>query len=531
MKKIIFLVISIFGLSIISYFLLSENNKEANNTEFFPRIVLGSEPSSMDPAKSLTIDTRAYLASLFEGLTNLDEYGNLEEGVAYEWSTNSNNTEYIFELRENALWSDGSPVTANDFKYSWLRVLNPETASGWASYLYHIQGAEKYNNGEAAEDSVGIEVLDSHTLKVILENPCSFFASMTSLQPYYPVKKEVIDSYGDGWTENVNTYISNGAFLLNKWEHDSEIVVSKNDYYWDKGGVKLSGLEFKLFSDSSAVMNSYEAGVLDYVGNILTVEEMQQISEIKNSDFVITKFIALNLGSPLFNNSNIRKAIALALNRDEITKMIGGQAKPLLRFIPCSFYNEIKERDCVEYGDGFSSLNNKERIEEASSLVKSANIDTNKKIIYLTNTSSLNVILAEVIKNQLSQIGLEVEIMAVEKKTFNSYRKEKKYDIVAASWAAEYPDITSYLYGFKSSDLNNYPGFKSNEFDDFYNDIMSESDVNKRFEIAFDAEDLVLNSYSAIPLYYENTAYISNNILKGYFYDITGCLKFINAYY
>lgn len=264
MKKKFLFFILIVGLFLISYFLLDRGRNQSSVDRFVPIIVLGSEPSSLDPAKSLTIDARSYLSSLFEGLVNLDENGGLKEGVAYEWSANTDNTEYIFKLRDNALWSDGSSLTAYDFKYAWLRVLDPEIASGWASYLYYIKGAEQYNNATGGKDTVGIEVLDDYTLKIILENPCSFFASMTSLQPYYPVKSETIEGYGDGWTENPNSFISNGAFILNKWDHDLEIVVSKNNNYWNKGNVKLSGIVFKLFSDSSAVMNSYDTGAIDY---------------------------------------------------------------------------------------------------------------------------------------------------------------------------------------------------------------------------------------------------------------------------
>jgi len=337
--------------------------------------------------------------------------------------------------------------------------------------------------------------------------------------------------YGDLWTETPSSFISNGAFFLDKWNHDLEVVMLKNNNYWNKDNVKLSGIIFKLFSDSSAVMNSYNAGEIDYVGNILTSEEMKQISEIKISDFIFTKFIALNLNSPIFKNYNIRKAVAMALDRKEISNIIGGQSLPLLRFIPCSFYNNFKKDICLQDGDGFSYLDNNNRINEAKLLLKDVDIKKYKKITYLTNTNSLNIMLAEIIKNQLSKIGLDVEIVAVEKKIFNTYRNEKKYDIVAASWAAEYPDITSYLYGFRSSDLNNYAGFKSEEFDSTLNAVMIEKDNNKRFELVYDAENLVLKSFAVIPLYYENSSYISNSNLKDFYYDITGCLKLSDSYY
>lgn len=528
-KFLVFGSIIFFLLLAVGCYYLINNNIQTTDVNISPKIVLGSEPSSIDPAKSLTIDVRSYLSNLFEGLVNIDEKGSINEGVAYEWSPNVNSTEYIFKLRDNAMWSDGVRVTANDFKYAWLRVLNPETASGWASYLYYIKGAEKYNNGTGSAEDVGIDVIDDNTLKVTLEKPCSFFISMTALQPYYPVRKDIIEKFGDRWTENANSFISNGAFRLNEWKHDLEISVIKNDFYWNKKHVELPEIIFKLFSDSSSILNSYEAGEIDYVGNILTAEEMKQISEIKTSSFIITKFISLNLNNNIFSDIKLRKAISIALDREEISKIIGGQASPLLSFIPHGFYNISEKKDYTEDSNHKNYLNKTSSINEAKLLLKDIDVKKYGKIKYLTNTSSSNLILAEIIKNQLSKIGLDVEIVAVEKKIFNTYRKEKKYDIVAASWAAEYPDITSYLYGFKSSDLNNYSGFKNSEFDSIFNNIMSENNLATRFKMVHDAENLVMDSFAVIPLYYENSYYITSGNIKGYFYDVTGCLNFTKA--
>ena len=192
-RNIIIVLIILFVLFfvILSISLIDKKSNNGSKSEEI-NIVLGSEPNSLDPALSLTIDVRSYMSNMFEGLLNIDKNGNISPGVAFNWESNENNTEYIFYLRKDAKWSDGTNITANDFKYEWLRVLDPNTASGWASYLYYIKGAEDYNNGNIGKDEVGIYVLDNYTLKVVLENPCSFFASMTALQPYYPVKESVI---------------------------------------------------------------------------------------------------------------------------------------------------------------------------------------------------------------------------------------------------------------------------------------------------------------------------------------------------
>ena len=519
---------------IIVIFVLAINQKNTSVEKQEINVALGSEPNSLDPAISLTIDVRSYLSNIFEGLVNINDKGEVKEGVAKKWESNDENTEYTFYLREDAKWSDGTQVTANDFKYAWLRVLKPETASGWASYLYYIKGAEKYNTGEGNPEDVGIDVIDDYTLKVTMESPCSFFTSMTALQPYYPVKENIINEFGEKWTQNANTYVSNGPFKLESWNHDSKITLIKNNNYWDTNKIKLSKINFILFSDSSAILNSYESGDLNYVGNMLTSEEMQQVAELKTSNFVYTKILAMNLNSNVFKDINVRKAISLALNRQEIANIMGVQMQPLTGLIPYGFHNVDENKDYTEDSNSTKYLQETSNIEEAKRLLEEAGYKDGQgldKIIYLTNTTSSNIALAEIVKSQLSKIGLDIEIQALESKVFNTYRKEKKFDIVAASWAAEYPDITSYLYGFKSTDLNNYASFNNTEFDELYNKILSEKNSSQRLKLTHEAEDLVMNSYCVAPLYSEETSFIANDNLKGYYYDITGSLNFSRAYF
>lgn len=532
MKKksiVIGLVALVFG-GLIVGLILNKQDKPKGELN----VSLGAEPNSLDPAISLTIDVRSYLSNLFEGLVNLDEKGNVVEGVAKEWSANDENTEYTFKLRENAKWTDGSNVKAQDFKYSWLRVLDPNTASGWASYLYYIENAEDYNNGTASKESVGITVVDDYTLKVTLENPCSFFVSMTALQPYYPVKESAVTAHGDNWSNSAETFVSNGAFKLENWKHDSKITIVKNNTYWDNNKIKLSKINFVLFSDSNVVLNAYEAKNIDYVENVLTSEEMKQVGTVQSSDFVYTKFLSFNLNREVFQNVNVRKAISLALDREAIAEIMGEQMQPLTSFIPYGFYNDSENKDYTEDSNSRKYLDKNSKIAEAKQLLKDAGYENGvglSKITYLTNTSSSNTALAEIVKNQLQAIGINVEIQALEKKVFNTYRSEKNFDIVAASWAAEYPDITSYLYGFRSTDLNNYSSFNNEDFDQKYTEILLSDSIQEKFALVHQAENLVMDSYCVAPLYMENTFFIHVNNLKGFYHDVTGCLNFSRAYF
>ncbi|MFY9228202.1 MAG: peptide ABC transporter substrate-binding protein [Candidatus Microsaccharimonas sp.] len=495
-------------------------------------IALGQEPSSLDPAISLTIDARSYISNMYEGLTNIAEDGTLKPGVADNWSTNDDKTEYTFTLRDNAVWSDGTPLTANDFKYSWVRVLNPDTASGWASFLYYIKGAQEYNDGTASAEQVGIEVVDDRNLKVTLASANSFFGAMTALQPYFPVKESVVTADPEAWATKPETYISNGAFKLSRWDHDSQIVVVRSEEYWNRSKVYLAQIDFKLFSEPAVVTSAFESGELTYVGKVIPSEQMKQVSELKNSNFAYTKFLSPNLSSAALKDQDVRKALSIALDRQEIATTVG-DSEPLLSFIPQGFTNTAEKVDFRKDGNKEAYLDSSSNIDEAKKLLaqKGYNESNPLKLTYLTNTSGANVALAEVVKEQLKKANVEVEIQAYESKVFNTYRKEKKFDLVAASWAAEYPDISSYLYEFTSTDSNNYPGFKNSEYDALYKSLVSEQEGAKKYEIAHQAEDLLLNSYSVFPLYYQPDAYIVDGNFTGYYQDSTGSLVLRNAYF
>lgn len=448
--------------------------------------------------------------------------------MAEKWQSNKSNTEFTFYIRENAMWSDGTKVTANDFKFAWLRVLNPKTASGWASYLYYIKGAEEYNSGIGTKEDVGIETEGSNILKVKLKSPCSFFVSMTALQPYYPVSEKIV-SKNEDWASNCKKYVSNGAYKLKKWNHNENILITKNNLYWDKKNISIKDVSYELLTDSKTIINSYESGNLDFVSNMVSYDEMRQVSKIKKSDFVYTKFLALNSNAEIVKDENVRKAISIALDRKKISNLMGENVEPLVSIVPYGFYNSFEGKDYTIDSNSETFLKQNAEIEKAKQLIEKSG-HKNIKLTYLTNSSSVNINLAEIIKEQLSKIGIEINIKILEKRVFGEYRKQKQFDIVAASWAAEYPDISSYLYGFRSNDLNNYSGFSDSEFDVLYDKIIKETNINKKFKYVHEAEAKVMNSNLIIPLYSENAFYISNNNLKGYYYDVTGCLVMKYAY-
>ena len=490
-------------------------------------IVLGPEPETLDPAITLTVDVRSYLSHLFEGLTVIDAEGNIKPGCASRWEVNDDATQYIFTMDPSAVWTDGKQVTADDFRFEWLRVLAPETASGWASFLYYIKGAERYNKGECDADDVGISVSDAGELVVELEVPCSFFTSMTAMQPYYPAREDIIES-NENWT--ANAFVSNGPYILEAWNHDQSLVLRKNENFHQKINGEFSRLVFILMEDSSATMNAFESGEVDFVGWVLTVDEMEQVGDVNYCDYTVTKFLSINSKREAFSDVRVRQAISLALNRTVIAELMGEGYLPLCSWLPRGFVNAgVDFRDDAERASYYSA---EADLEQALALLEEAGYPNGAgfpEIEYLTNTSSLNIRLGEIVKEQLARIGLTVNIITFEQKVFGEYRRNRDFDIVAASWAAEYPDISSYFYGFQSTDINNYSQFADEQYDALYKEALSTTDPSSRFDLYHRQEELVMDSWYVLPLYSANTSYIASDSLEGFYYDVTDCLRFTDA--
>ena len=275
--------LSVASLGLVALLIYALAQPRIDNTRT-ANLVLGSEPSSLDPAISLTIDARAYLSNMFEGLMSIGSDGSLKPAAASSFTTNSQQSVYTFTIRNNARWSDGSAVTANDFKYAWLLVLDPSTASGWASYLYYIKGAKEYNSGKGSTNDVGIKVVNDTTLEVTLAAPNSFFGSMTALQAYFPVQKKTIEANGQAWSTKAETYVSNGAYKLESWGHDTQIVLTRNDQYWNRNTVHLAQIHFKLLSDPNSIISAFQSKDLAYVNRyVLTVDQMSQVRSVHST--------------------------------------------------------------------------------------------------------------------------------------------------------------------------------------------------------------------------------------------------------
>lgn len=298
---------------------------------------IGTEPPDMDP--QTTTDTVSFqlLGHTFEGLTRLDQEGKAMPGMAKDWEVSDDGLEWTFNLRDDAKWSDGKPVTAHDFEYAWKRALDPELASQYAYILYYIENAEEYYNGEASVDDVGVEAVDDTTLKVRLALPAPFFDTLVAFGTFMPLNEEYHKSVGDKYASEADKMIYNGPFVMTTWDHDSKVVLKKNPDYWNADEIKLETIEGLMIKDANSALNEFLTGGLDIVG--VRGDQKEQVKkegyELLHYADGSSWYFLFNLEDEVLANENIRKALTYSINRQAfVEKILQDDSKVGLGFVP-----------------------------------------------------------------------------------------------------------------------------------------------------------------------------------------------------
>ena len=276
-KKLIFSLLAFIFL-LISVGCGNQNHSEQNPKTQLIRYNICAEPETLDPIKATGLPEGTIMLQLFEGLTRYNNQHEISPGIAESWDISPDGLTYTFHLRD-AKWSNGDPIRAQDFVYSWLRVLNPANASEYAYQMYYIAGAEEYNNGSGTRENVAMKALDEKTLQVTLKAPTSQFLGLTSFYTYYPVHEKTVEK-NKAWFTNPNELVCNGPFRMISWEQSQKIVLEKNPSYWDNTQVKLDRLEVYFVDSLNTGFEMFQAGQLDFQ-NEVPVQELASLADSK----------------------------------------------------------------------------------------------------------------------------------------------------------------------------------------------------------------------------------------------------------
>ncbi|WP_305461327.1 ABC transporter substrate-binding protein [Photobacterium leiognathi] len=478
----------------------------------------GTEPESLDPQKVSGVPESNVIRDLLEGLVNQDSKGNLVPGAAKSWETEDYKT-WTFHIRDDAKWSNGDPVTAEDFVYTWRRLADPKTASPYASYIQMttMDNAEDIIAGKKAPETLGVEAIDSKTLKVTLDKPVSYFASMLVHTSMKPVNQKVVEKFGDEWTK-VGNYVSNGAFKLDTWVVNERIVLARNENYWDNKNTVINQVTFLPIENQVAAMNRFLAGETDMTYEMPNEHfkrlQKEYPQDVKVTPYLCSYYYEFNMTRKPFDDANVRKALSYAIDRDVLAKFIVGKGEtPAYNFTPLA--TNGLDVEMPEY----SKLDQKQRLAKAKELLKAAGYDQNNPLKFnlLYNTSENHKKIAVAISSMWKKgLGVTAVLENQEWKSYLDAKRQGNFDISRAGWCGDYNEASTFLAIMRSDHSQNYPKYSSAAYDKAIDDaVLAKTDAERAADYK-DAEAKAAEDMPIMPIYHYVNARLVNPQLGGY---------------
>ncbi|HAF6479589.1 TPA: oligopeptide ABC transporter substrate-binding protein OppA [Salmonella enterica] len=489
----------------------------------------GSEVQSLDPHKIEGVPESNVSRDLFEGLLISDVEGHPSPGVAEKWE-NKDFKVWTFHLRENAKWSDGTPVTAHDFVYSWQRLADPNTASPYASYLQygHIANIDDIIAGKKPATDLGVKALDDHTFEVTLSEPVPYFYKLLVHPSVSPVPKSAVEEFGDKWTQPANI-VTNGAYKLKNWVVNERIVLERNPQYWDNAKTVINQVTYLPISSEVTDVNRYRSGEIDMTYNNMPIELFQKLkkeipNEVRVDPYLCTYYYEINNQKAPFNDVRVRTALKLALDRDIIVNKVKNQGD-----LPAYSYTPPYTDGAKLVEPEWFKWSQQKRNEEAKKLLAEAGFTADKPLTFdlLYNTSDLHKKLAIAVASIWKKnLGVNVNLKNQEWKTFLDTRHQGTFDVARAGWCADYNEPTSFLNTMLSDSSNNTAHYKSPAFDKLIADTLKVADDTQRSELYAKAEQQLDKDSAIVPVYY----YVNARLVKPWVGGYTGKDPLDNIY-
>jgi oligopeptide transport system substrate-binding protein len=474
---------------------------------------LEGEPSTLDPALAADNFSFEVLTDLFEGLTTDGPNGETLPGVAESWVVDQAGIEYTFKLRADARWSNGDPIRAQDFIGAWRRVVDPNQASPVADDLRIIFGAASIIDGKAAPASLGVYAPNESTLVVKLEKPAPYLPQLLAHSAAYPMhfpRTVKVDSRKE--------WVSNGAYVLSAWSPGTKIELTKNPNYWDSSSVRIQTVEYQI-ADINSQYARYRAGQLDMTDNVppsaVATLKQKDPNDLIIAPFLATAYYGLNLSVPPFaNNPFLRKALAMAIDRNLLVKSLAFGQVAAYGFVPPGTWN---------YGAQswpWRDLGDSARIREARNLYTQAGYSKDEPlhIRLLFNSNPIIKNTAIIISQMWREVlGIETVLTDEEYRVFLQSRHDKtKWDVARLGWTADYNDASNFLDIFRDHSNNNDAGYANPSFDALLDEAAQQSDPAHRRELLETGERTMLADYPVIPLYF----FVSKRLVKPYIHGV-----------
>ena len=514
---------------------------------------IASEPQTIDPALNSAVDGAIMINHMFEGLmrwvdsgvetagsdgtcTNAElSYGQAE---SYDKVTNEDGTvTYTFHLRDGIMWSDGQPVTASDFVFSWQRLVSPETAADYSYMIDCVVNANAIMNGEMDPSELAVSAPDDKTFVVTITSDLPYFTELCAFPATFPVREDIVSD--SQWTYSPDTYISNGAYKMTSRVTNSEIVMEPNEYYYGVDTLGPDKITFKLMDDANAMLSGFNSGELDFIESMPTDEVAGLLAsgDLKIVDYIGTYYVCYQTQKEPFDDPKVREAFTLAIDRTYIVEQITqtGQVEAG-GFVPAGVYDAEGAT-----GDDFRTVGgdyyaptdadyeaNCERARELLAEAGYPNGEGFPVVTYLYNTDDAHKAVGEALQNMWQTVlGVTVQLDNQEWATFLQTRKDGDYSIARNGWIADYNDPMSFLDMWLTGGGNNDAQYSNAEYDSLIQQAKASTDPAERMSLMHQAEDIIIGQdYALCPLYFYTQKYMLADDVQGMYYTPLGYFFF-----
>ncbi len=483
-----------------------DRDKERDSARRTPstplRINLATEPPTLDWTLARDYTSITVIINFMQGLTCFEEGFVPEPCLAESWEISDDKKTITFKIREGVVWSDGVPLKAGDFEYSWKRLLKPETAAGYAYFLYDVEGAREFNTGVVkSPDIVGVNAVDDRTLVVRLKAPASYFLSLLTFSSTFPLRQDIVEKYGIEWTKPENI-VSIGPYNLVEWRHHERLTLLKNPKYWDAEAT-LEQVVMIMSGNPSSALALYESGELDFLDGkdipTLEVPRLRKLPDFKKNAQFRGNYIGFNTKKPPFNNKLVRKAFSAAIDRSAVVELIQGAGIPSTSWIPKGMLGHNPS-----IGIDFDP-------ERARKWLAEAGYPGGKglpEIWFLYPDLGSNPIIAVALQSMWKKwLGAEVKLNNQEWKVYLSTLKTDPPQIYRAGWGADYPDPHNFMNLFECKSGNNHTRWCSPKFDSLIEAAAREIDPAKRTPLYDEAQRLLTETDVAIAPFFTSIQY------------------------
>jgi oligopeptide transport system substrate-binding protein len=471
---------------------------------------LSGEPSSLDPAAAADNFSIQVLLDLYEGLTAESPSGSIVPAAATSWTVDASGTQYTFQLRPDARWSNGKPVRAQDFVAAWRRVLDPKRASPVADNLRLIAGAAAILAGRAAPESLGARAASDTVLVVTLDQPAAYFPEILANAAAFPVYSDAAAR-----SHQAAEWVSNGPYVLTQWQPGTTVELAANPAYWDRAAVHIPAVDYEFVADEGAQYRRYRTGEIDLTDSV-PANELPALRAAHDAELVIAPFLAtayygLNLSTQTLGSSlSLRKALAMAIDRRRLVETLGFGQVGAFGFVPPGTWNY--ETQSWQW----RTLSDADRTAESRRLYAQAGFTARAplhlRLLYNSNDGIKRtaILIAAMWKETL---GVDTDLTEEEFPVFLQSRHDKsRWDVARLGWTADFNDASNFLDVFRSHSVNNDPGYADPAFDSLVDQAAATVDADRRRQQLQGAERLMLDAYPIIPLYY----FVSKRLVKPY---------------